>query len=100
LSISLKRAPTAAEIEKICKAAEEAARQALLSKVPPKRLEDLNIIVEASGFKPLNLRVDVSASLVAGDENMKNLVQEAAKAAFKSAEGKVMELGLCRKSKH
>jgi hypothetical protein len=100
LSISLKRAPTAAEIEKICNAAEEAARQALLGKVSVKRLEDFNILIEASGFKPLNLKVDVSASVVAGDEDMKHLVQEAAKAAFKSADGKVMELGLCRKSKH
>jgi hypothetical protein len=99
LSISLKKAPTAEQNEKICDAAENAARSAVLNKIPAKRLEDLNILVEASGSKPLRLKVDVSANLSAGDEDMKELVREATDAAFKAAEDKVMELGLCRKPK-
>jgi len=99
LSISLKKAPTTEQIEEICNAAEEAARGSLLGKVPAKRLEDLNIMIEALGSKPLRLIVEVSANLAAGDDDMKGLVQEATNAAFNAAEEKVMELGLCKKSK-
>jgi hypothetical protein len=96
LSISLKKAPTTEEIEEICGVAEEAARASLLGKVSAKRLEDLNIVVEATGSKPLSLSVEVSADLAAGNEDMKSLVQEATNAAFNAAEEKVMELGLCK----
>lgn len=95
----LKKAPTTEQIEKICNAAEEAARSSLLGKVPIQRLEDLNIVVEALGSKPLSLSVEVSANLAAGDDDMKSLVKEATEAAFKAAEEKVTELGLCKKPK-
>jgi len=100
LSIMLKKAPTTVQIEEICNAAEEAARNSLLGHVPVKRLEDLNIMVEALGSKPLNLSVEVSANLTAGDDDMKDLVKLATDAAFKAAEEKVRELGLCKKPKN
>jgi len=96
----LKKAPTTGQIEEICNAAEEAARNSLLGRVPIKRLDDLNIMVEALGSKPLSLSVEVSANLTAGDDDMKNLVKLATDAAFKAAEAKVTELGLCKKPKN
>jgi len=99
LSISLKKVPTTEEIEEICIAAEEAARSSLLGKIPAKRLEDLNILVEAVGSKPLSLTVEVSAESLMADDDLNSLVQEATNAAFKAAEDKVRELGLCKKQK-
>jgi hypothetical protein len=97
VSISLRKAPNARQIESICNAAEEAARDSLFGKVHPKRLEDLNIAVEAKGSKPLSLSVEVSIDVLEGDYDMKTLAQEVTDAAFSAAEKKVMELGLCRK---
>ena len=63
-------------------------------------LEDLRIKVEALGSKPLKLSVEVSADLVAGDIDLKSYVKESTDAAFDAAEKKVVELGLCKKSKN
>lgn len=95
MSIELKRTPTADEVEQICTAAEEAARKHLLSKVPLKRVSDLDVMVEAVGDKPLLLSVDVAIELLSGDQNLQDLVDEATSAAFSAAEAKTRELNLC-----
>ncbi|HXY82743.1 MAG TPA: DUF3194 domain-containing protein [Candidatus Saccharimonadales bacterium] len=95
MSIELKRKPSEDEIEKICLAAEEAARQLLLTAVPLKRISDFDITIEASGDKPLVLNVDIAIDVSIGDEDLANIVKDATGAAFKAAESKVRELNLC-----
>ena len=79
---------TSEQIEGLCGVAEEAARKYILSKVPSKRIETLNISVEAEGAKPLTLTVDIDIELSPLMKNfeVQKLVDEAIKEAFTSAE--------------
>lgn len=79
---------TSEQIEGLCGVAEEAARKYILSKVPSKRIETLNISVEAEGAKPLTLTVDIDIELSPLMKNfeVQKLVDEAVKEAFTSAE--------------
>lgn len=95
LTLELSRRPSLDEIELICKAAEEGARAFLLSKISLKRITDLDVIVEATGDKPLVLDIEVGLELVEDAPEIEGLVKEATSAAFSAAELKVRELGLC-----
>jgi len=76
------------QIEELCAIAEEAAREYILSQVPSKRIETLNISVEAEGTNPMTLAVDIDIALspLMKDFNVQKLVDEAVKKAFTSAE--------------
>jgi hypothetical protein len=93
--MELKRAPTEDEIEQMCLAAQEAARNHLMSKVSLKRIDDLDVTVEAIGDKPLMLYIDVAIELTSGDEDLGPLVDGATDSAFSAAEAKARELNLC-----
>ena len=80
----------------MCLAAQEAARIHLMSKMSLKRVDDIDITIEAIGDKPLTLLVDVSIELDTGDEDLGPLVNAAADIAFVAAEEKARELNLCR----
>jgi hypothetical protein len=95
MGIELRRKPTTEEIEQICLAAEEAARNHLLSKVPLKRVSDLDVMVEAVGDKPLVVYVDVAIELTSGNQDLDPLVDEATDRAFSAADAKARELNLC-----
>ena len=95
MDIELRRAPTDDEIEAICTAAEEAARRFILSKISLKKLEDLNLAVEAIGDKPLLLNVEIAVETDLEDPNLSVTIDEATDAAFGAAEAKVRELNLC-----
>jgi uncharacterized protein DUF3194 len=95
MTIELIRAPTDEEIEQMCLAAEDAARRHLMSKIPLKRLSDLEVMVEAIGDKPLMLSVDVAIELASGNEDVDPLVDDATDLAFSAAEAKARELKLC-----
>jgi hypothetical protein len=95
MTMELIRAPTDEEIEQMCLAAEDAARRHLMSKIPLKRLSDLEVMVEAVGDKPLMLSVDVAIELTSGNENVDPLVDDATNLAFAAAEAKARELKLC-----
>ena len=95
MAIELSRKPTEDEVEKICMAAEEAARTEILRKVPLKRVSDLEVTIEAIADKPLTLNIDVSLELLLADEKLQSLVDKATEAAFTAAESKVRELNLC-----
>ena len=99
MDIELIREPTEDETEEICIAAEEAARQVLLSKIPVKRVSDLDVTVEATGSKPLIITVEVGVELLIGDGDLQPLVDKATEAAFGAAEAKVRELRLCEDSR-
>lgn len=81
-------------IEKLCTIAEEAARQHILSRVPAKLVEKLDVTVEVEGFWPLTLTVEVELSLSPMMQSMdvEKLANEAVKEAFKSAENYLREL--------
>jgi hypothetical protein len=95
MTIELIRAPTDEEIEQMCLAAEDAARRHLMSKIPLKRLSDLDVMVEAVGDKPLMLSVDVAIELTSGNDDVDPLVDDATDLAFSAAEAKARELKLC-----
>jgi len=85
---------TSEQIEEVCSIAEKAARESVTSKVSPKRIEALNVTVEAEGTKPVTLtvEVDVSLSPLMKDFNVQKLVDEAVKEAFASAEKYLKDL--------
>ena len=85
---------TTEQIETLCATAENAARKYVLSKVPSKMVEKLNISVEADGTKPVNLTVEIEMAL---SQQMKDfdadkLVNEAVKEALKASENYLRKL--------
>ena len=98
MNIELRRAPTDEEIELICAAAEETARKFILSKISLKKVEDLNLSVEALGDKPLSLTVEVGVEIDSEDPELRTIIDSAADAALAAAEAKVRELNLCEAS--
>ena len=79
---------TTEQIETLCSTAEDAARKHVLSEVPSKNVERLNVSVEAEGSKPLNLSIDVDLELAAQgkDVDAKDLADKAIKEALRAAE--------------
>jgi len=75
------------QIEELCLKAEEAARKHILSKIPSKNIDTLNIIAEAEGAKPVSLKVEVELELSQSTRNIKvkQITDEAVKTAFASA---------------
>ena len=82
------------QVEELCSIVEKTARQYVISKVSPKRIEALNISVETEGTKPVRLTVDIDLSLspLMKKFNAQKLVNEAIKEAFTSAENYLREL--------
>lgn len=82
------------QTEELCSIVEKTAREYVLSKASPKRIETLNISVETEGTKPVRLTVDVdvSLSLLMKDFDAQKLADEAVKEAFTSAENYLREL--------
>jgi len=85
---------TSGQIEELCSIAEKAAREYALSKVSSKKIEKLDISVEAEGTKPVTLTVeiDIALSPLMKDFDVQKLVDEAVKEAFKSAKKYLEEL--------
>lgn len=91
---------TSKQVEELCSVAEEAARKNILSKVPSKKIETLNICAETEGTKPTKLTVDIEVILspLVEDVDVKELVDKAVDAAFRTAEKYLRELK-CRSQK-
>jgi virulence-associated protein VagC len=93
---------TPEQIEELCSIAEETARAYIFSKVPPKKVETLNVSadVELENGKPLTLTVEVDLTLSPLMQNFdaQKLANEAVKEAFVSAEKYLRELK-CRLQK-
>jgi len=85
---------TTEQTETLCTTAENAARKHVLSKMPTKNLERLNVIVEAEGSKPLNLTIEVNLELAAQAKGVdaKGVADEAAKRALAAAENYLRNL--------
>jgi len=85
---------TTKQIEMLCATAENAARKHILSKVPAKMVEKLNISVEADGTKPVNLTVEIDLELSPKmkDFDADKLVNEAVEEAHKTSENYLRKL--------
>jgi hypothetical protein len=79
---------TTEQIVTLCSTAENAARKHILSKVPFKMVDDLNISVEAEATKPVNVTVEIDLALSPKmkDFDAKALVKEAVKEALDASE--------------
>jgi len=95
VDIQLRRVPTDEEVELICTAAEEAAREFILSKISLKKLDDLDLSVEGVGDKPLSVTVQIAIESELEDPELGIIIDNATDAAFAAAEAKVRELNLC-----
>jgi hypothetical protein len=85
---------TTEQIEMLSATAENAARKHILSKVPSKMVEKLNISVEADGTKPVKITVEIDLQL---SPKMKTfdadtLVNEALKEAHRASENYLRKL--------
>ena len=85
---------TTEQIETLCSIAEDAARKHILSKVPLKMVETLNISVEAEGTKPVNvtIEIDLALSPKLRDFDAETLVNEAVQEAHKASENYLRKL--------
>jgi hypothetical protein len=79
---------TTEQTETLCSTSEKAARTYILSKVPLKMVDNLNISVEAEGTKPVNLTVEIDLSLSPKmiAFNAETLVNEAIQKALEASE--------------
>jgi len=85
---------TTEQIEELCLIAEKAAREYVLSKVPSKKIETLDISAEAEGEKPVALKIDVTVTLSPSMRNfdVQRVADEAVREAFISAEKHLREI--------
>lgn len=85
---------TTKQIEILCQTAENSAKKHILSKISLKLVETLNIIVEATGEKPLTIKVDVDLVLSpkVKDVNAETIAKEAVKEALKTSENYLRKL--------
>lgn len=85
---------TTEQIEMLCATAENAARKHILSEVPAKMVEKLDISVEAIGTKPVNITVEIGLALSSKmrDFDADKLVNEAVKEAHKASENYLRKL--------
>ncbi len=85
---------TTEQIEELCAVAEKNARKHVLSKISSKKLEIMDVIVEAEDTKPLSLNVKVEIVLSAqrGKYGSKELADEAIRTAFEAIEDYLRKL--------
>ena len=76
------------QMEILCQATENSAKNYILSRIPQKKVEELNIIVEAYGEKPLTVKVEVDIMLSPKikDMNPEPLTRLAVTEALKTSE--------------
>jgi hypothetical protein len=79
---------TTEQIELLCQTAEDAARRYIFSHVSSKKVDRLDISVEANGAKPVNVTVeiDIVLSPQVKDVNAEALVKAAVDEAHKATE--------------
>ena len=82
------------QFEEVTQAAENAARKHVFSQVNQKRVDKLNISVEAEGTKPVYFTVEVDLALLPDAEGLdeKALASEAVAEAFKAIDAYLRKL--------
>jgi hypothetical protein len=89
------------QIEEVCRVAEEAARQYILSKVSSRRVANLNIIIDVSVAGPVTVNVDLDVTLspLAVEVDVAQMTEEASQKAMEAAERKLREFATCKSKK-
>jgi len=83
------------QIVELVQAGEEAAREYVLSKLPAKKIYDLDISVDVEGDGLLTVTIDVGLRLSSSTRiDPEALAREAAEKAMKAIEEKLRELAL------
>lgn len=79
---------TGEQIEEISVTAEEAARSYVCSKISPKRIEKLDVVVRTEGSRPITLAVEIELITSPSMEkiDVQRIVDGAIKKSFNSAE--------------
>ena len=81
---------TTEQIETLCSSAEDAVRKYILSKVSHKDVSRLDVSVEAEGFKPINVTIEVNLELSTQAKNIDvdsdDLVKQAVNEGHKATE--------------
>lgn len=82
------------QVSELCEKGELAARKYVLSQVSTSRIIDLDVIIDAQGTKPVNVKVDVNVVLspIMKDFDVESLTKEATKQAFVAVENYLREL--------
>ena len=85
---------TTNQLELLCKVTENSAKNYVLSRIPIKNVEKLNIIVEASGEKPFIVKVEVDLVLSPKIIELKpeTLAKGAVKEALKTSDNFLRKL--------
>ena len=86
------------QVMEVVEAGERAARDYVLSMLPPKKIYDVGVSIVVEGTVPLTITVDVelrvaSSAKVDPDE----LAREAARKAMEAVEARLRELALARR---
>jgi len=91
---------TVEQREKLCEIAEKAARDHILSKVPEKKISDLDITVDTEGNKPVTVNVEVELTLspLMKSYDADKLTKEAVEKAFAAINQYLRELA-CKSTK-
>ena len=86
------------QIVELVQIGEEAARKHVLSRLPAKKVYDLDVSVDVEGDDPLTVTVDVGLRLSSSVRiDPEVLAREAAEKAMKAIENKLRELALAGK---
>lgn len=88
------------QIEEMCELAEESARNYILSKIPPRGISDLTIVIETVGRRTITVNVDVNVAFSPLFKNfdVEKLVKEAVNIAFETVES-FLRRARCRSMK-
>ena len=84
------------QMEILCQATENSAKNYILSRIPQKKVEELNIIVEAYGERPLTVKVEVDIILSPKikDMNPEPLTRLAVTEALKTSENFLRKINM------
>ena len=79
---------TPEQVEKLCEMGEKAAREYVLSKVPLRKISDLDVTLEISGLKPITVNIDLRITLspLMKGYDVQKLADEAKEKAFLAVE--------------
>jgi len=85
------------QLENLCEIADSTVRAFVFSRVKPRLVEDLEVVVDAEGSGPVTVMVDVILTLKpsAGKVDVGRLVDEAGDQAVQAIESKLKEFS-CR----
>jgi len=88
------------QAEKLCEIAEKTVRKNVLSKVPIKKISDIDITIDIEWSKPVTVNVDLQITLshIMKDYDVQKMTNEAIEKAFLAIEKYLREI-VCKSKK-